>query len=106
MVSESDSGCLVIWLDAPPANSLNRSLRADLYNRLKAALRNDEVSSIVLAGKGAAFCAGADLDELDEGTAFAFPSFQSDIVPMIRLSLKPIVAAIGGTALGEGLNSR
>lgn len=69
----------------------------------------DEVRAVVVTGRGRAFCAGADLSEgantfdyrgLDEGEVYRD---QGGLLTLrIFRSLKPIIAAVNGAAVGVG----
>ena len=110
--------------------TLNRPERMNAYNaalgtQLRAAMRraadDPGVRVIVLTGAGRAFCAGADMDNLAEGTASGGANFQAESAsgpaPFDPASSpdfqtphswfpavpKPILAAINGACAGLGL---
>jgi 3-hydroxyacyl-CoA dehydrogenase len=93
-------GVAVITLDSPPVNGLGNALRAAILEHLKKADADPAVKAVVLIGSAKAFSGGADIRE------FNAPRLKPDL-PDINdaqdaLS-KPLVAAIGGFALGGGL---
>jgi enoyl-CoA hydratase len=99
----------VIWLNRPDKlNALDTALTQAIHDALKAADEADGVRAIVLAGKGRAFCAGADLAEFKHLT----PANQHRVLEradltcrtqMMAQSLaKPVVAAVQGAAVGGG----
>src|SRR5688500_20153213 len=93
-------GVAVITLDNPPVNGLGNALRALLLDYLKKADADPAVKAVVLIGSAKAFSGGADIRE------FNAPRLKPDL-PEVNdaqdaLS-KPLVAAIGGFALGGGL---
>ncbi|HEX6266638.1 MAG TPA: 3-hydroxyacyl-CoA dehydrogenase NAD-binding domain-containing protein, partial [Burkholderiales bacterium] len=93
-------GVAVITLDNPPVNGLGNALRAALLEYLKKADADPAVEAAVLIGSAKAFSGGADIRE------FNAPRLKPDL-PEVNdaqdaLS-KPLVAAIGGFALGGGL---
>jgi enoyl-CoA hydratase len=57
----------------------------------------------VLAGAGGAFCAGADLREIEDGTALGFCWAGVDEGVTRRYLDKPVIAAVSGPALAAGL---
>jgi 2-(1,2-epoxy-1,2-dihydrophenyl)acetyl-CoA isomerase len=70
---------------------------------------DDNIHSVVVAGKGKGFCAGADVNylhelvsgqKLDEGEALV--SGGSQVVEMIHNADKPVIAAINGATAGGG----
>lgn len=90
----------IITIDSPPVNALGQAVREGLAARLEQALTDDGVKTIVLTGAGKAFSAGADIREF--GKPPAGPSLPS-LINAFELSPKPVIAAIGGVALGGGL---
>ena len=89
-------------------NALNKATLAELADAVKKAQTDPEVSAILLTGSGAkAFVAGADISEFKdfngaEGEALAREG-QTTVFDAIEQSVKPVVAAINGFALGGGL---
>ncbi len=93
-------GVAVITLDNPPVNGLSNALRAALMAHLKKADADAAAKAVVLIGSAKAFCGGADIRE------FNAPREKPDL-PEVNdqqdAMTKPLVAAIGGFALGGGL---
>ena len=92
----------VITLDHPPVNSLGHSLRQYIVAALYAALANPTIRGIVLTGNDKFFCAGADVSEFGTPRQLAEPILGT-LLSHIENCSKPVVAAIGGVALGGGL---
>ncbi len=90
----------LITLNSPPVNALSANVREGLNNGVEAAIKDNEVNSIVIICDGRTFIAGADITEF--GKAPKGPSLY-DVQDMIENSPKPVIAAIHGTALGGGL---
>ncbi|MCJ2136318.1 3-hydroxyacyl-CoA dehydrogenase NAD-binding domain-containing protein [Methylobacterium sp. J-026] len=97
---EVDGGVAVLTLANPPVNALGAALRAALDAALGQAIADDSVRAIVLAAAGKVFVGGADITEF--GKPPQAPSLP-DILDRLDASPKPVVAAIGGAALGGGL---
>jgi len=100
-----DAGVLTLTLNRPERrNALDEATITALHRRLAAAGDDARVRTVVLAGAGGAFCAGADLKE----AATAPP--EGDLIerayhPAIRALRrmpKPVVAAVDGVAAGYG----
>ena len=91
----------VLTIDFPPVNALGAPMRDGTMLRLDQALANPQVQAIVLIGANDRFVAGADISEFGKprkGVDFF------DIQDKMENSLKPIVCAIDGHALGGGLD--
>jgi len=95
-------GVAVVRLDSPPVNSLGHALRQHIYAAVVEAQADAAVLGIVLMGTDKAFSAGADVSEFGKPAQTAFPILL-DVVDRIDACTKPVVAAIGGVALGGGL---
>src|SRR5437899_6780866 len=93
-------GIAVITLNNPPVNSLGNALRAAIMEYLKKAEGDPAVKGAVLIGSAKAFSGGADIREFNkprEKPELPELNDQQDAMT------KPLVAAIGGFALGGGL---
>ncbi|OZM74797.1 enoyl-CoA hydratase [Amycolatopsis antarctica] len=103
--SRRTGGVAVVTIDAPDRrNSLTLDLSAQLAAAVAEAERDESVHALVVTGTPPAFCAGADLTALgdagkDEGLRAIYEGFLS----VARCSL-PTIAAVGGAAVGAGLN--
>src|SRR4051812_36754686 len=93
-------GIAVITLNNPPVNGLGNALRAGIMECLNKADADPAVKAVVLIGSAKAFSGGADIRE------FGKPRLPPDL-PEVNdrqdAMKKPLVAAIGGFALGGGL---
>ncbi|WP_372612947.1 enoyl-CoA hydratase [Aquicoccus sp.] len=104
IVEVEDHVCL-IRLNRPDAlNALNDQLLTELAKAMTEAQANDKVRCIVLTGSDKAFAAGADIKMMSEKSftdVFTSDLFtdETDAVTRVR---KPVIAAVGGYALGGG----
>ncbi|OPK12070.1 hypothetical protein BZ163_00380, partial [Pseudomonas sp. VI4.1] len=60
------------------------------------------VKAIILHGEGAVFSAGGDIGEFGQAASSAGPGLSNLLVRLTEID-KPMIAAIGGLALGGGL---
>ena len=95
-------GIAVITFDNPPVNSLSPALREHIVLQLEAAQADPSVCGIVLTGSDKAFSAGAEVSEFGTPLQFQEPILSS-VLAAVEASRKPVVAALAGVALGEGL---
>ncbi|XP_019618612.1 PREDICTED: peroxisomal bifunctional enzyme-like [Branchiostoma belcheri] len=92
----------VLQVNNPPLNTFTRHVLQALVSGLERAQRDPAVRSIVIAGKGPTFPAGADLEELLGTAAAPLLSNLRMVDKHVDTCQKPIVCAIHGTALGGG----
>ncbi|MFN3191108.1 MAG: enoyl-CoA hydratase/isomerase family protein [Aureliella sp.] len=105
--------CGTIMLDRPSnCNALNRKMLEDLSEAIDDLRQQKSVRGIVLSGKGAHFCAGLDLKELEETsqsesameTWFQDAQLAKKLLEEMLQCPKPIIAAVDGAAIGMGLS--
>lgn len=94
----------VIELNRPEQlNSLNRKMVGEILEALQSFDRNDEVRVILLVGKGKAFSAGADIDEMAGADSMSLELLNQfadwDQIPLIK---KPVIGAVHGFVFGGG----
>lgn len=105
-IHELDSGILQIVFNRPEAlNALNAEFITLLSEALAAAKANHAIRAVLLTGEGKAFCAGADINQLDllnsqAGVEFAHRGQR--VFDLLENLGKPSLAAINGFALGGG----
>lgn len=101
------AGVLVLTMDRPPANALNRSLIVGLCTFFTELAAQDAPAPVVLTGAGARFfTAGGDIKEL-EGTGPAeiegrMRDFHALLVALDRFP-RPLIAAVNGHCVGGGM---
>ena len=103
-------GVAVIWLNRPDVrNAMSAELIAELTDAVGAAAEDDDVRAIVLAGRGKAFCAGADLNWMKEASQYGPAENRADagklatLLRTIAEAPKPTVARVHGPAFAGGL---
>jgi 3-hydroxyacyl-CoA dehydrogenase len=96
-----DGEIAIVTMDNPPVNGLGFDLRSGIDAGVRRALADPSVKAIVLTGTARAFSGGADIREFNSPRSTASPSLQ-DLIALIEDAPKPVVAAVGGLALGGG----
>ena len=113
ILDEIDSVAILKLNRPDKLNAFNMQMFEDMLNAIDYVNSNDHISSLVLTGTGKAFCAGADLSMGDKTFDKNFDTrsnFESDYrrdaggILSLKLynSLKPIIAACNGDAVGVG----
>lgn len=105
-LEDRDDGLRIIRLDrGAKRNALNGAMTQGLLDALSAAGQAAAVRAIVLAAHGPAFCAGADLAEMQALAGEARAARSALTVALMdapALVPKPVIAAVQGAALGAG----
>lgn len=109
---EVEDSVAIIRLNRPDSrNSLNHAMRMELRQAISQANNADEVKTVVLAGEGKGFCAGADISDFsDTKPEISEPGFvthmirteYNPITSAIAESQKPFICAVQGAAAGIG----
>src|SRR3954462_13705938 len=107
LLIEIDNGICTITINRPDKlNALNKDVFNDLDEVIDDIYQNREIKSAIITGAGnKAFVAGADISEfleLDPSAATELSARGHKVFDKIENSLKPIVAAVNGFALGGG----
>jgi enoyl-CoA hydratase len=101
---EREAPIAVVTINRPDKlNALNWALVAEMATQLEALDADDAVRCIVLTGSGEkAFAAGADIAEMSGASPIQMTTGSFESWDRIRRIKKPIIAAVGGYALGGG----
>ena len=109
-----DDGIATITLDrADKMNAFTERMRLEILDALDRTDADDDVRAVIFTGAGRAYCAGADLSSgEDTFSRGGSPVIGSNGVPRdgggtvaLRIfeSLKPVIGAINGAAVGVGV---
>src|SRR5437773_10466712 len=95
----------VVTLNRPQAlNALNAALVAEIGSAFDDLEADPAIGAIVLTGSDKAFAAGADIKEMADKTYMQ--AYQEDFITRgwerVAQCRKPVIAAVGGFALGGG----
>jgi enoyl-CoA hydratase/carnithine racemase len=109
---EVADGVLTITLNRPDRlNAFTGTMMEELIAAFDASDADDDVRAVIVTGEGRGFCAGADLAAGGETFDYRARGVTDDIprdgggrvVLRIYDSLKPVIAAINGPAVGVGI---
>jgi enoyl-CoA hydratase len=114
LVTEPAPGVTQLTLNRPERlNAMSHELVADLHDALDLVAADHSCRAVILTGAGRGFCAGLDLKGAGEapgasglGQAAGGMKTQQHIarlVPHMRATPQPIIAAVNGPASGGGL---
>jgi methylglutaconyl-CoA hydratase len=104
------NGIAQVWLNRPDLrNAMNDVMFVELYDAIGAAIADDTVRVIMLAGRGKAFCAGGDLTWMKTARSMTAEEARKDSVKLAMVlrqiyeSPKPVVARVQGSAFAGGM---
>jgi enoyl-CoA hydratase/carnithine racemase len=105
-----DAGVATLTFNRPARlNALTFEVYADLRDLLGELEHREDVSVLVITGKGRGFCSGGDVDEIiarlletDSKGLLEFTRMTGSVVERIRRLPIPVIAAVNGVAAGAG----
>jgi len=99
----------ILTLNRPDKrNALHPELVRQMKSKLKEAAEDGSVKVLIITGEGKAFCAGADLEYLNEMRNYSSLQNEKDSRELADLFLmiykfpKPVIAAVNGAAIAGG----
>jgi len=110
LIARGADGVATLTFNRPATlNALTFTGYRALRDTLRALAHERDVRAVVLAGAGAGFCSGGDrreivaaLLDMTPDELLAFTRLTGDAVLAMRELDKPVVAAVGGAAVGAG----
>jgi len=107
---EMGHGVAIVWMNRPEVrNAFNEAMIAELTGVFRALDADADVRAVVLAGRGPAFCAGADLNWMKKMAGFSFQENRSDALRLAEMLdalatlSKPVIARVHGPAFAGGV---
>ncbi|MDD4975327.1 MAG: enoyl-CoA hydratase-related protein [Bacteriovorax sp.] len=109
---EEQNATAIISMNRPEMyNALNAEAKIEVVQAIREANKNPSIRSIVLTGKGKAFCTGQDLNDRSiqaiNGGVDLGNTLQTEWNPLvnsIRDSKKIVIAAVNGVCAGAGIS--
>lgn len=97
-------GVATITLNNPSErNTLTAPLVAEIVRIMDRVESDESIGAIVVTGAAPAFCAGANLGNLQTSTAESLGNIYEGFLRIARSAL-PTIAAVNGAAVGAGMN--
>ncbi|MEC8738843.1 MAG: enoyl-CoA hydratase-related protein [Bacteroidota bacterium] len=99
---------LTVALNRPEVfNAFNEQQSYELQDALKRAKKDSEVRTVVITGKGKAFCSGQDLKSIKDSTkkrslSESLYKRYNPIIQLICQMEKPVIGKLNGVAAGAG----
>lgn len=104
VLTEADGPIGIVRINRPQLrNALNHQTIAELVDALETFDRDDAIRCLILTGDDRAFAAGADIGQMAEAGAVEVLN-DDNFARWVRFRAihKPVIAAVGGYALGGG----
>lgn len=103
VTSISDGTATIALNDPDRRNSMSLPMVDEIVAAMDRFEADDSVHAVVVTGNGSAFCAGADLGNLQEATRDSLGRIYEGFLRIARSPL-PTIAAVNGAAVGAGMN--
>jgi len=103
-LTEIDDGVAVLTLNNPDErNTMTAPMVAEIIAAMDSFEADESVGAVVVTGAGSAFCAGANLGNLQTATRESLTNIYEGFLRIARSPL-PTLAAVNGPAVGAGMN--
>lgn len=109
-LEKTPAGVALVWLNRPDVrNAFNETMIAELADAFRAVDGDDAMRAMILAARGPAFCAGADLNWMKKMSGYTFEQNHADALELARMlnvlhmMKKPTVARVHGAAFAGGM---
>ena len=108
--TERRGSAVWLWLNRPEVrNALNGEIQDSLLQALKEIEKDKNIRVVVLAGRGAAFCAGGDLSRMEQASKMTRAKSKTEAGRFAKLLYrmhtypKPLIARVHGAAFAGGM---
>ena len=103
IILQDEGAVRIIRMNRPEKkNALTQPMYAAMTRALHEANGNAAVRCILIAGAPNAFCAGSDIGDFQKRAEGGLEPVTVDFLHALARNEKPLVAAVGGTAVGIG----
>lgn len=104
LLTDISDGIGTLTQNAPEArNTMTMPMVEEICAAMDEFEADEGCSAVIVTGAGSAFCAGADLGNLQTATAESLGTIYEGFLRIARSTL-PTIAAVNGAAVGAGMN--
>ncbi|MDB0006009.1 enoyl-CoA hydratase [Ilumatobacteraceae bacterium] len=104
VITDISEGIGTLTLNAPDTrNTMTLPMVDEICSVMDTFEADEACSALIVTGAGSAFCAGADLGNLQTATAESLGAIYEGFLRIARSPL-PTIAAVNGAAVGAGMN--
>ncbi len=104
VVVTDDAAVRTIRMNRPEKkNALTLAMYVEMARALREADASDAIRCVMLAGAPGAFCAGNDIGDFLKAAEGGLDRRAQDFLHALARGKKPVVAAVGGVAIGVGV---
>lgn len=104
VLTDISDGIATLTLNAPDTrNTMTMSMVDEIVAAMDGFEADPTVAAVIVTGAGSAFCAGADLGNLQTASADSLGRIYEGFLRIARSTL-PTIAAVNGAAVGAGMN--
>ena len=104
VLTDISDGIATLTLNAPDTrNTMTMPMVDEIVAAMDVFEADPTVAAVIVTGAGPAFCAGADLGNLQTATADSLGRIYEGFLRISRSTL-PTIAAVNGAAVGAGMN--
>jgi enoyl-CoA hydratase/carnithine racemase len=103
IVVTDDGAVRIVRMNRPEKkNALTQPMYAEMTRALCEAQDDDTIHCLLFAGAPGAFCAGSDIGDFQKRAEGGLEPVTIDFLHALARNQKPLVAAVGGVAIGIG----